>query len=101
VTGLELDAAIHAPIRLQICALLAATTEAEFAVIREETSVSDSVLSKHVKQLEDAGYVRVRKATVASRQRTWLALTPTGAQALSTYLRAIRRLAASVPEFDG
>ena len=70
-----LDPLIHAPVRLQICAILSAADEAEFALVREETGVSESVLSKQVKLLEEAGYVAVRKATLASRQRTWLALT--------------------------
>src|SRR3954453_2737754 len=50
----------------------------EFVAVREAVSVSDSVLSKHVKQLEEAGYVAVRKATIASRQRTSLSLTRAG-----------------------
>jgi DNA-binding MarR family transcriptional regulator len=89
-----LDSVIHAPLRLQICAILSATDEAEFALVREETSVSESVLSKHVKQLEEAGYVKVRKATLASRQRTWLALTATGARAFAAHMAALTRLAA-------
>jgi DNA-binding HxlR family transcriptional regulator len=34
--------------------------EAEFQVLRDELGVSDSVLSKHLKQLEDAGHVAFR-----------------------------------------
>lgn len=98
MSGLQLDPVIHAPVRLQVCAMLSAADEVEFALVREETGVSDSVLSKHVKQLEDAGYVRVRKATVDSRQRTWLGLTRAGRRALTAYLRAMHRLASSVPD---
>ena len=97
MTGFELDPVLHAPLRLQVCALLSAADEVEFSVVREETGVSDSVLSKHVKQLEEAGYVRVRKATLASRQRTWLSLTRAGTRALTAYFKAIRVLASSVP----
>lgn len=91
--ALELDPVIHAPLRLQVCALLSATDEAEFALVREETGVSDSVLSKHIRQLEEAGYVRVRKATLASRQRTWLSLTKEGARAFAAHVRALTALA--------
>lgn len=98
VTGLQLDPVIHAPVRLQICAILSATNEAEFSLVRDETGVSDSVLSKHVKQLEDAGYLNVRKATLASRQRTWLSLTKVGTRAVAAHFRALQRLAASIPE---
>lgn len=90
-----LDAVIHAPVRLQICAILSATDEAEFALVREETGVSESVLSKQVKLLEEAGYVKVRKATLASRQRTWLALTAAGRNAFAAHMGALTRLAAA------
>ena len=59
------DAVIHAPGRLQICAMLSAADEVEFATVRDAIAVSDSVLSKHVKQLEEAGYLKVRKAAAA------------------------------------
>ena len=90
-----LNPLIHAPVRLQICAILAAADEAEFALVREETGVSESVLSKQVKLLEEAGYVAVRKATLASRQRTWLALTKAGRTAFAAHMQALTRLAAT------
>jgi DNA-binding MarR family transcriptional regulator len=65
----------------------------EFALLREETGVSDSVLSKHLKQLEEAGYLKVRKATVASRQRTWLSLTGAGRRAFAAHVQALTQLA--------
>ncbi len=97
MSGVVLDPVIHAPVRLQVCVILSTCDEAEFAVLREETGVSDSVLSKQLRQLAEAGYVAVRKATVASRQRTWLSLTATGDRALRSYLRALTRLTAAVP----
>jgi DNA-binding MarR family transcriptional regulator len=54
--------------------------------------VSDSVLSKHVKQLEEAGYVRIGKATIASRQRTSLSLTRAGRAAFAAHVAELRRI---------
>ena len=87
------DAVVHAPPRLQICGLLAAVDTMEFAAVRNAVGVSDSVLSKHVKQLEEAGYVRVHKATVASRVRTSLALTRAGRTAFEAHVAELRRIA--------
>ena len=87
------DAVVHAPPRLQICGLLAAVDSMDFAAVRDAVGVSDSVLSKHVKQLEEAGYVKVRKATVASRQRTSLALTEAGQAAFEAHVAELRRIA--------
>ncbi|WP_392354090.1 transcriptional regulator [Brevundimonas sp. LF-1] len=86
------DPVIHAPGRLQICAILSAA-EAEFAVVRDAIQVSDSVLSKHVKTLEEAGYLAVRKAAQGGRQRTWLSLTG-GKAAFASHVAELSRLAA-------
>lgn len=87
------DAVVHAPPRLQICGLLAAVDTMDFGVVRDEIGVSDSVLSKHVRQLEEAGYVVVRKATRASRVRTTLALTSAGRAAFAAHVAELRRIA--------
>jgi DNA-binding MarR family transcriptional regulator len=86
------DPVVHAPPRLQICGLLAAVDSIEFAAVRDSIVVSDSVLSKHVKQLEEAGYLQVRKATIASRQRTSLALTKAGRAAFAAHVAELRRI---------
>lgn len=90
------DPVIHAPARLQACAILSSADEVEFALLRDALEVSDSVLSKHLKQLEEAGYVKARKANSGGRQRTWLALTGNGRKAFRAHVRALEQLAASV-----
>ena len=92
----QFDPVIHAPGRLQICAILSAADEAEFGMIRDAIGVSDSVLSKHLKQLEEAGYIRLRKQAHAGRQRTWLSLTPLGRDAFAAHVEELNRLAALV-----
>ncbi|MGY1884678.1 MULTISPECIES: transcriptional regulator [unclassified Blastococcus] len=86
------DPVVHAPPRLQVCGLLAVVDTMDFAAVREQVGVSDSVLSKHVKQLEAAGYVTVRKVTRASRVRTSLALTPAGRAAFDAHVAELRRI---------
>lgn len=88
----RLDPALHAPLRLQIAAVLAKVSEAEFARLREVTEVSDSVLSKHLAALAEAGHVRLRKAALDGRQRTWATLTATGRTAFRDHLAALHAL---------
>lgn len=88
----QFDGVIHPPPRLQICGLLAAVDSMDFAAVRDTVGVSDSVLSKHVKQLEEAGYVTVGKATIASRQRTSLSLTKPGRAAFAAHVAELRRI---------
>lgn len=90
------DAVIHAPGRLQICGILSAVEQAEFAMIRDSLGVSDSVVSKHLKQLEDAGYIRLRKQASDGRQRTWAAFTPAGRRAFAAHVAELTRLAGMV-----
>jgi DNA-binding MarR family transcriptional regulator len=75
-----------------VCGLLAAVDDMDFAAVREQVGVSDSVLSKHVRQLEEAGYVKVRKSTRASRVRTNLALTAAGRRAFEAHVAELRRI---------
>ena len=93
MTKARLNSVIHAPNRLKICAFLTPLQEAEFQVLRDELGVSDSVLSKHLKQLEEAGYVAFRKGAVNGRQRMWTGLTKSGRKAFSRHVEELIHLA--------
>lgn len=86
------DEVVHAPNRLQICAFLDPLDQAEFSVVRDVLGVSDSVTSKHVKVLEQAGYLTVSKPTGKGRVKTWLALTQEGRRAYRAHVAALRAL---------
>jgi len=88
-----LDMVLHPPARLQIAAVLAKVNEAEFARLKDVTEVSDSVLSKHLSALGEAGYVKLRKGTIDGRQRTWVSLTGAGRTAFEGHLAALQELA--------
>ena len=99
MTRARLNSVIHAPNRLEICALLIPLQEAEFQVLRDELGVSDSVLSKHLKQLQAAGYVAFRKGTVNGRQRMWAGLTKSGRKAFSGHVEELKRLAGVIDNY--
>ncbi len=88
----KFDTLIHGQNRLQICAILAAIAEIEFKALRERLEVSDSVLSKHLKSLEDANYVAIVKRTDMGRQRTWLSLTDNGVKAFNGHVEALQEI---------
>ena len=75
-------------------AVLAGVEDAEFALLRQTTQVSDSVLSKHLAQLSEAGYVRLKKAALDGRQRTWAQLTRAGRLAFAGHVKALQDLVA-------
>lgn len=86
------DEVIHAPNRLRICSFLDATSAAEFSAIRDLLGVADSVVSKHLKVLQDAGYVTLTKPTGRGRVRTWASLSPAGKKAYHGHVAALRKL---------
>ncbi len=94
----DIDIALHAPARLQIAAVLARVSDAEFATLKDITGVADSVLSKHLAALVDAGYVKLRKAARDGRQRTWASLTAKGRKAFAAHMAALKKLAAIAEE---
>ena len=89
-----LDPVLGSPIRLQIAAMLARVDDAEFATIRQIVDVSDSVLSKHLSALGEAGHVHLRKAPLDGRQRTWASLTRSGRQAFAAHVQALQQMVA-------
>jgi DNA-binding MarR family transcriptional regulator len=93
----HLDEHIHTPVRLSLMAALAATGEAEFKALRELLEVSESLLSQHIRVLENAGYVHVRKGFVGKRPRTWLSLTPEGQTAFTAHCETLRAILTADP----
>ena len=90
-----LDEVIHAPVRFSIVATLSGVDQAEFAFVRDIVEISDSVLSKQVTVLEQAGYVKVKKGYVGKRPRTWLSLSPAGRTAYTAHVAALTEIARS------
>lgn len=93
MSSARFDETIHAPLRLRICAMLAEGETVEFSTLRDHLEVADSVLSKHLRTLVEAGYVRLEKPTGrGGKMRTWAKLTRPGRQALEAHLSALREM---------
>jgi DNA-binding MarR family transcriptional regulator len=87
------DPLVHPISRLSICGLLAAGADwVEFAALRDAAGISDSVLSKQSRILEDAGYLEVRKGSIGRRPRTWFRLTSGGRRAVEGHLAWLAQL---------
>ena len=88
------DELIHAPTRLSIVSLLAASEWAEFQFIRDSVGLSDSALSKQLATLEQARYVEISKGFVGKRPRTSARLTPAGRAAFEQHVAALQEMVA-------
>jgi DNA-binding MarR family transcriptional regulator len=92
----RLDPLLNAPARLRLMTMLTTVSEVEFATLRDGLEVSDSVLSKHLAALSEAGHVRTRKGVHLGRRTTWVSLTAKGRRALRDHVAALREIIAAV-----
>ena len=94
MTTPHFDELIHAPTRLSLVSLLAATEWADFKYLRDAADLSDSALSKQLTTLEDAGYVDIRKTFVGRRPRTSARLSAAGRRAFEAHVAALQEIVA-------
>ncbi|MBS3945729.1 MAG: transcriptional regulator [Melioribacter sp.] len=73
-------------------ALLISIEEAEFNFIKEKVNTTDGNLSVHIRKLEEAGYVSIKKEFVDRKPRTTYALTKNGRKAFEIYLDHLEKL---------
>lgn len=89
------DELIHAPLRLRACVMLSTVQTIAFSALRDDLGIADSVLSKHLKALSDAGYVALDRPTgQGGRPKTWVNLTREGRRALVGHLAALEEMVA-------
>lgn len=88
----QLDERIHARLRLGVMALLAGVEEAEFTHIRDRLGATDGNLGSHLRKLEDAGLVAVRKEPEGRGLVTRYRLTPEGRDAFRAYVDQLSAL---------
>ncbi len=89
---------IHEKNRLRICGILSGVDTISFPALAEALGVSDSVLSKHLKTLQEAGHVSVIKPRSAGRPRSLIALTPHGRRAFRNHVLALNAMIAHVSD---
>lgn len=88
----QLDDIIHSRIRLAIMALLVSVDEAEFTFIRDKIQATDGNLSVHLKKLEDAGYISVKKSFINRKPTSTYRITTKGHNAFEIYIDRLEKL---------
>ena len=88
----NLDDIIHSRIRLAIISVLITVEEAEFNFLKEKVNATDGNLSVHLKKLEEANYISVKKEFVDRKPKTVYSLTKTGIKAFELYVAQLEKL---------
>ncbi len=79
----EIDKTVHEPARLMILSMLNVVDSADFTFLLNQTGLTRGNFSTHVKKLEEAAYVAVKKEFVDNKPLTTYSITDAGRQALS------------------
>lgn len=88
----DLDRLLEHRIRLALCVLLARGEHITFGRFKELLDETDGSLGANLQRLEEAGYIRPRKAFTDRKPVTWYALTAKGRRALARHLEAFDAL---------
>jgi DNA-binding MarR family transcriptional regulator len=87
-----IDEVVHGRLRLGVLAVLAGAEAAEFNELKSKLHATDGNLSVHLRKLEDAGYVTIKKTFANRKPLTRVRLTKSGRTAFLAYLETISRL---------
>ncbi len=91
----ELNETIHQPVRLRIMAVLVALevdNEVDFSYLRDLLDVTDGNLGAHLRKLEEAGYIAVKKTFVNRKPRTFVSATVEGRQVFQEHVMALEAI---------
>lgn len=86
----ELDEIVHQRARLGILTACNEAHRVEFGFLQEALGLTAGNLSRHLRILEEAGYVTLQKGFVGRRARTWAAITRRGRRALESEVARLR-----------
>lgn len=78
--------------RLGTCVMLADTDAMSFTNLKKLLKETDGNMGAHMRKLEDAGYVTVKKEFQNRKPVTWYSLSDTGRQALKLHLDALQSI---------
>lgn len=91
----ELATVFENRVRLAIGVLLARHGEISFAHLKEQLELTDGNLGAHLRKLEDADCIALRRDFVERKPVTWYSLTKAGRRTLNLHLHALRTMIGS------
>lgn len=87
-----IDDVIHGRLRLGVMAYLVGAGSADFTTLKKHLQTTDGNLSVHLRKLEEAGYVAIKKSFRDRKPLTEVRLTAAGRAAFVEYLDSMARL---------
>ena len=88
----NLNKAFENKVRLGIMSVLSVNTRASFNDLKEFMEITDGNLASHLKSLEKAGYILVRKSFRNRKPNTNYEITEAGKSAFEKHLNALEEI---------
>ena len=88
----EIDDVIHGRVRLSVMAFLSGAGAADFNELKARVGGTDGNLSVHLRKLEEAGYIQMKKGLRGKRPQTTVTLTKKGREAWIAYIARMEEL---------
>jgi predicted ArsR family transcriptional regulator len=85
----RLDKLLDSRVRLALMALLVATDWVDFTTFKDELDLSDGNLASHLRKLEEASYIELRKGFVGRKPLTSYRATEVGRKAFEKHFEAL------------
>lgn len=79
-------------IRLGVMSILMVNEEINFNDLKQMLEVTDGNLATHVLNLEDNGYVKVKKGFIGKKTNTTYSVTKSGEKAFTDHLTALENI---------
>jgi DNA-binding PadR family transcriptional regulator len=87
----DLDPILHSQLRLSIVSILMTVDEADFIFLKETTKAAAGNISIQIKNLQDAGYIKVEKTFKNNYPNTTVSITRKGIKAFEDYVDNLKK----------
>ncbi|HLY68614.1 MAG TPA: transcriptional regulator [Puia sp.] len=88
----HLNKVFDSRIRLGVMSVLLVNEEINFNDLKELLKVTDGNLASHLANLEDNGYIKVRKGFIGRKTNTTYSITKTGEKAFKEHLGGLENM---------
>lgn len=88
----EFDKILCSQARLAIISLLFKGDEVDFVFLREKLGLSEGNLSAHLRTLEEAGFIKIKKSFFERKPRTTYKITHKGQKHFIQYVNMLEKI---------
>jgi DNA-binding MarR family transcriptional regulator len=88
----NLNKLFESRIRLGVMSILMINDWVDFNTLKENLSITDGNLASHIKALEEAGYIEVKKQFVKKKPNTSYRVTLAGRNEFESHLKALEEI---------